>query len=70
VRQLGNIKTEATKASYPSYKMADPKIGDDLFDAACAAVWALITKGESYVSTVIATGVRSRAALLQGAPAV
>jgi hypothetical protein len=69
VRQLGNIKTVQTKTSYPSYKMVDPKIGDDLFDAACAAVWALITKGADYVPTVIATAVRSRESLLQGAPA-
>lgn len=53
VRQLGNIKAEATKASYSSFKMADPKHGDDLFDAACAAVWALETRGLMDVPTVI-----------------
>ncbi len=46
--QLGNIKSEPVKgSSYNSYKMADPKLGDDLFDAACAAVWALATRGEA-----------------------
>lgn len=45
VRQVGNIKAEATKATYSSFKMANPKLGDDLFDAACAGVWALVTRG-------------------------
>lgn len=45
VRQLGNIKAEATKATYSSFKMANPKLGDDLFDAGCAGVWALVTRG-------------------------
>ena len=45
IRQLGNIKAVPTKVSYASYKMADPKIGDDLFDAAMAAVWALTIRG-------------------------
>ena len=53
VRQLGNIKAEATKASYSSFKMANPKLGDDFFDAACAAVWALATRGEMTVPTII-----------------
>ncbi len=45
IRQLGNIKALPTKVSYASYKMADPKIGDDLFDAAMAAQWGLATRG-------------------------
>jgi hypothetical protein len=44
-RQLANIKTVDTKADYQSFKMADPRVGDDLFDAACAAVWGLTTRG-------------------------
>lgn len=64
VRQLGNIRAEATKADYASYKMADPKIGDDLFDAACAGVWALITRGEADVATVIGTRTQTREQLL------
>lgn len=67
VRQLGNIKQEETKAAYPSYKMADHKVGDDLFDAAMAAVWALNTRGAALVPTVIATRKQTRAQLL-GAP--
>ena len=53
VRQLGNMKAEPTKASYSSFKMADAKIGDDLFDAACAAVYALITRGLADAPTTI-----------------
>jgi len=53
VQQLGNIKAEPTKAGYSSFKMADPKIGDDLFDACCAAVWALVTRGLDDAPTVI-----------------
>ncbi|AXF86750.1 hypothetical protein DTO96_102506 [Ephemeroptericola cinctiostellae] len=48
IRQLGNIKSKpAQGASYNTYKMANPKVGDDLFDAACAGVWALVTRGEA-----------------------
>lgn len=65
VRQLGNIKEVKTKASYNSFKMADAKIGDDLFDAACAGVWALSTRGvEMWGPTVIEHKKTSRAALL------
>ncbi|MDD4927501.1 MAG: hypothetical protein PHF58_13485 [Methylotenera sp.] len=64
VRQLGNIKTIPTKASYSSYKMADLKIGDDLFDAACAGVWALMTRGAENTPTVISRRVQTREALL------
>lgn len=46
IRQLNNIKAKALQgASYNSYRMADPKIGDDLFDAACASVYGLVTRG-------------------------
>lgn len=65
VRQLANIKALATKADYSSYKMADPKVGDDLFDAACAAVWALTTRGaEAFGPVVIEQRTASRAQLL------
>lgn len=64
VRQLNNIKAEASKAAYPSYRMANPKLGDDFFDAACAAVWALITRGESDVPTVIVSRTQTREQLL------
>lgn len=46
IRQLGNLKARPVQgASYNSYKMANPKLGDDTFDAASAAVWALLTRG-------------------------
>lgn len=65
VRQLGNIKTIPTKSSYSSYKMVNAKVGDDLFDAACAGVWALMTRGESaVVETVISSRVQTREQLL------
>lgn len=65
VRQLGNIKALPTKASYSSYKMANPKIGDDTFDAACAGVWGLVTRGEEgFVETVISSRVQTREQLM------
>lgn len=64
IRQLGNVKSTPTKTSYPSYKMADPKKGDDYFDAACAAVWSLATRGSANPGTVILTSQRERAQFL------
>ena len=66
IRQLGNIKAEPAKNSaYNSYKMANPKVGDDMFDAACAAIMALLTAGsETYVPSVIQTRSVSQADLL------
>lgn len=61
IRQLGNVKAQGNKASYPSYVMADPKIGDDYFDASMAAVWSLATRGTAHVPTVILTSQRNRA---------
>lgn len=66
VRQLANIKPVATKVSYASYKMADAAVGDDLFDAAMAAVWALATCGAAAVPTAILTRSKSREQLLAG----
>lgn len=68
VRQLGNIKTQPTKASYSSYKMVNAKLGDDLFDAACAGVWALHTRGAEDVPTVIGSRVQTREQMM-GMPA-
>lgn len=64
VRQLGNVRAKASKAAYPSYVMADPKRGDDYFDAACAAVWSLATRGTAQAPTVILTSQRDRAGQL------
>jgi hypothetical protein len=63
-RQLANIKAEPTKSSYSSFKMADEKIGDDLFDAAMAAVYAMLTRGLADAPAVIETRKVSRASLL------
>jgi len=64
IRQLPNIVSKPTKQSYASYKMADPKRGDDLFDAAMAAVWALVTRGVSSGPTVILSTSYTREQLL------
>lgn len=64
VRQLGNLRAIATTKSYNSYQMADPKLGDDYFDAAMAGVWALATRGGEDVETVIAVRQQTRDALL------
>lgn len=64
VRQLANMKSAPTKVSYASYKMVDPKIGDDLFDAAMAAVWAQLTRGTIEVPAAIATRTQTREQLL------
>ncbi|TVR65447.1 MAG: hypothetical protein EA420_03185 [Candidatus Competibacteraceae bacterium] len=69
IRQLGNIRPVPTKAAYASYKMADPKIGDDLFDAAMAAIWALETRGVAGSPTQILMRHQSRQSLL-AAPGV
>jgi hypothetical protein len=67
-RQLANMRAEPTKASYTSFKMADKKIGDDLFDACMAGVYALLTRGLADAPSVIETRTVSRANLL-GLPA-
>ena len=66
IRQLGNVKSSpAVNAAYNTYKMANPKIGDDLFDAACAGVYALDTRGlDAYVPTAVATRYLTRDQLL------
>lgn len=64
VRQLGNLRALPTKVSYSSFKMADEKIGDDLFDAACAAVYALLTRGLADAPAVIQQRKATRESLL------
>lgn len=65
-RQLSNIKALPTKATYASYKMVDAKIGDDLFDAAMAAVWGLVTRGAVSLPTAILSRTQTREQLLAG----
>lgn len=67
-KQLPNIVPEATKASYASYKMADAKVGDDLFDASMASVWALVTRGAAPAPASVLTRTRKRAELLGSSP--
>lgn len=66
IRQLANIKAVPTKSSYSSYKMVDSKVGDDLFDAAMAAVWGLITRGAAMAPPAILMRQQSREQLLLG----
>ncbi|HHJ12146.1 MAG TPA: hypothetical protein ENK00_03100 [Chromatiales bacterium] len=69
VRQIPNIKPVPTKTSYSSYKMANAKLGDDLFDALMAATWALATRGASPMVTTIQIRRKTRGELLQQAGA-
>lgn len=65
VRQVGNIKQVPNNSgSYPSYKMVNTKFGDDYFDAACAAVWGLTTRGIEHVPTIISGRTQTREQLL------
>jgi len=68
VRQLPNIRPEQTRTTYASYKMVDETIGDDLFDAAMAAVWALVTRGASPTITAVLSTRRGREQLLEQTP--
>ena len=67
LKQLPNIVPQETKSSYASYKMADNKLGDDLFDAAMAAVWCLITRGAYATPTAVLTQQKTRQQLLGAA---
>lgn len=66
VRQLGNMKAVPTRASYSSFQMVDQKVGDDLFDATCAAVYALLTRGLEDAPAVVQTRKMSREEMLAG----
>lgn len=66
MRQLANMKAVPTQASYSSFQMVDQKIGDDLFDAACASVYSLLTRGLADAPAVIAHRKVSRDNLLEG----
>lgn len=68
VRQLGNIRAEPTRASYSSFVMADNKVGDDLFDAACAGVYALATRGLEDAPATVQTRRVEREQLLGAGP--
>ena len=70
MRQLGNMKAMPTQASYSSFQMVDQKIGDDLFDAVCAGVYALLTRGLADAPAVIQQRKASRESLLGGSSGV
>lgn len=63
-RQLANMRALPTQASYSSFKMADRKIGDDLFDAACASVYALLTRGLADAPPAVQTRTQTQQDLL------
>lgn len=67
VRQILNIKPVATRTTYASYKMANHKLGDDLFDAFMAMVWAFATRGVASVPTHIELRKKTRQQLLGAA---
>jgi hypothetical protein len=67
VQQLTNIRPEPTKVSYSSYKMVRAKLGDDLFDALMAAVWALAIRGGISLPTAVLTRQKTREQLLGAA---
>ncbi|MGB1203247.1 MAG: hypothetical protein ACPG75_06750, partial [Alloalcanivorax venustensis] len=62
--QLSNIKAVATSKAYASYQMIKRALGDDLFDAAMAGVWALFTRGAAQPGSVVISSGRSRDELL------
>ena len=68
VRQIGNMKAVPTQASYSSFQMVNRKVGDDLFDALCASVYALATRGLEDAPAVILHRQQTRDNLL-GMPA-
>ncbi|MBL8386992.1 MAG: hypothetical protein JNK17_02025 [Hydrogenophaga sp.] len=68
-RQLANMKAVPTQASYSSFQMVDQKRGDDLFDAACAAIYAQLTRGLADAPAVIEHRRMSRENML-GMPSV
>jgi hypothetical protein len=62
--QIVNIVPVATKTSYSSYKMANAKLGDDLFDAFMAALWGLVTRGAIIAPSAIIISQQTREQLL------
>ncbi|HCU52904.1 MAG TPA: hypothetical protein DIC36_01000 [Gammaproteobacteria bacterium] len=64
LRQIPNIVPRLNKAAYSSYKMARADLGDDLFDALMAAVWALTIRGAVHVETVVLVRTKTRQELM------
>jgi hypothetical protein len=55
IQQLTNITQIKSSKSYASYKVVRKNIGDDLFDAAMAAVWGIATSGTTAFLTAVST---------------
>jgi hypothetical protein len=68
LKQLENIKSSPVKGgSYSSYKMIKKEIGDDLFDAAMASVWAHATAGQAAPPpSMLVSGLQRQQVLLPG----
>lgn len=68
VRQLANIRADKTRTSYATFTTIKKDLGDDLFDAAMASVWALVTRGAVDIPSVITSRQQTREQLLGAAP--
>lgn len=66
-RQLPNIRELPTSKSYSSFQQVNRKVGDDCYDAACAALWSIFTQGTQSVPTVILTSAHQRTHYLPAA---
>lgn len=66
IRQILNIKPEVAKTTYSTYKMAEKKVGDDLFDAYMAAQWGIASRGIEASPIIIITSTKTREQLLNG----
>lgn len=68
-QQLPNVVKKTAKASYASYSSARKEVGDDLFDAAMAAVWALVNRGAAPAVSTVVMRKKTREQLLGYSPA-
>lgn len=64
-KQIPNIVEEKTSKAYARYKMANRKIGDDLFDALMGAIWAFANRIAESAPATILISKRSRDELLE-----
>jgi len=65
--QIGNIKASATSKAYSSYRMVQRKLGDDLFDAAMAAVWGVANQMAAPAPLQVLQVAQDRQTVLAGA---
>ena len=64
-QQLPNIKKVPTSKAYSSYKMANKKLGDDLFDASLAAYWGIWNRVMEPAKTTILLGRKFQRQMLE-----